>query len=189
MKTREKGFTLVELLAVIVILAIIALIATPAILNVIEKARKGAAESSALGYIDAVEKQIMINELDTTASKITDGVHKVSDLIIAGVTVKGDKPEKDKDNDSLVKIERGQVVDYSLKIGDYVVNYDKEKNKASATKGGTLKSASDLGGSLAPSAPTVNAVSFVDDDWATIVAAVKSGTYPVSYTHIRAHET
>ena len=34
----RKGFTLVELLAVIVILAIIALIATPTILGVIEKA-------------------------------------------------------------------------------------------------------------------------------------------------------
>ena len=50
----KKGFTLIELLAVIVILAIIALIATPTILGVVETARKGAAESSVLGYIDAV---------------------------------------------------------------------------------------------------------------------------------------
>ena len=35
MKEKNKGFTLVELLAVIVILALIALIATPIILNVI----------------------------------------------------------------------------------------------------------------------------------------------------------
>ena len=34
---KKKGFTLVELLAVIVILAIIAVIATPIILGVIEK--------------------------------------------------------------------------------------------------------------------------------------------------------
>ena len=40
MKRNTKGFTLVELLAVIVILAIIALIATPIILGVIEDARK-----------------------------------------------------------------------------------------------------------------------------------------------------
>ena len=38
---KKKGFTLVELLAVIVILAIIALITTPLILNVIENAKKG----------------------------------------------------------------------------------------------------------------------------------------------------
>ena len=46
-----KGFTLIELLAVVVVLAIITLIATPIILGVIDKVKKGAAESSALGYI------------------------------------------------------------------------------------------------------------------------------------------
>ena len=37
----KKGFTLVELLAVIVILAVIALIATPIVLNLIKTAKKG----------------------------------------------------------------------------------------------------------------------------------------------------
>ena len=37
---KRKGFTLVELLAVIVILAVIALIATPAVLNIIEDSKK-----------------------------------------------------------------------------------------------------------------------------------------------------
>ena len=67
----NKGFTLIELLAVIVILAIIALIATPTILGVIETARKGSAESSALGYIDAVEKQVAIDMLDTANAVVT----------------------------------------------------------------------------------------------------------------------
>ena len=49
---KKNGFTLIELLAVIVILAVIALIATPTILGVIDNAKKGAAKSSALGYID-----------------------------------------------------------------------------------------------------------------------------------------
>ena len=40
MKEKNKGFTLVELLAVIVILALIALIATPIILNVIKNLEK-----------------------------------------------------------------------------------------------------------------------------------------------------
>ncbi len=55
MKQNKKGFTLIELLAVIVILAIIALIATPIILNMISKARRSAAKSSALGFVDSVE--------------------------------------------------------------------------------------------------------------------------------------
>lgn len=61
----KKGFTLMELLAVIVILAIISLIAIPIILNIIEASRKGAKETSALGYIDAVEKYIITSEVDS----------------------------------------------------------------------------------------------------------------------------
>ena len=57
MKINKKGFTLIELLAVIVILAIIMLIATPAILGVIEDARKGAFRSTAYGLIEAAEHQ------------------------------------------------------------------------------------------------------------------------------------
>ena len=52
---KKKGFTLIELLAVIVILAVIALISVPIILNVVEKARKGAFEDSAYGIIDAAK--------------------------------------------------------------------------------------------------------------------------------------
>ena len=55
MKQNKKGFTLIELLAVIVILAIIALIATPIVLNMINQARKSAARSSSLGFIDSIE--------------------------------------------------------------------------------------------------------------------------------------
>ena len=50
----KKGFTLIELLAVIVILAIIALIATPAIINVIENARKKAFENTAYGVLEGL---------------------------------------------------------------------------------------------------------------------------------------
>ena len=44
---KKKGFTLIELLAVIIILAVVALIATPMVLNVVEEAKKSAAESEA----------------------------------------------------------------------------------------------------------------------------------------------
>ena len=57
---KQKGFTLVELLAVIVILAVIALIATPQVLSMIESSRKGAAESSVISYVVAVEKTIVV---------------------------------------------------------------------------------------------------------------------------------
>ena len=53
----NKGFTLVELLAVIVLLAIVALIATPVIDNVIDSSRQRANERSIEGYANAVANE------------------------------------------------------------------------------------------------------------------------------------
>ena len=124
---KRKGFTLIELLAVIVILAVIALISTPMILGIIEKAKKGGAESSALGYIDAVEKTVATNMLDTNKTNIEDGVYEVSKLKSEAysVKVKGEEPT----DDSWVKVEKGQVTECSLKIGEYIVNCNGETIK------------------------------------------------------------
>ena len=134
---KNKGFTLIELLAVIVILAIIALIATPTILNVVETARKGAAESSVLGYIDAVEKQAMINAMDETKTQIT-GQMSLEELADAEVTVKGQAPtevgEKDGETAAANKltITEGEVQDAAFKVGNYTVDYTKATGKAVA---------------------------------------------------------
>lgn len=58
----RKGFTLVELLAVIVILAIILAIAIPGISNIIESAKKGAAESNAKMLLKAIEYKMLADE-------------------------------------------------------------------------------------------------------------------------------
>lgn len=52
----KKGFTLVELLAVIVLLAIIALIASPIILNLVGDSQEGALKSSVNGVKKAIEQ-------------------------------------------------------------------------------------------------------------------------------------
>ncbi|TFB13896.1 prepilin-type N-terminal cleavage/methylation domain-containing protein [Filobacillus milosensis] len=52
---KEKGVTLVELLAVIIILGIIALIAVPAIAGVIEDSRYNSLKASAINAIEAAE--------------------------------------------------------------------------------------------------------------------------------------
>ena len=59
----KKGFTFIELLAVIVILAIIALIATPIILGIINDARKESNEKSAELYASAVRNAIASYQL------------------------------------------------------------------------------------------------------------------------------
>ena len=102
---KNKGFTLIELLAVIVILAIIALIATPMILGVIDTAKRGSAESAALGYVDAVEKSVMIEQIKPDSTmKIVAGVEYTvtstgsltytadGKTYTVNVDVKGEKP-------------------------------------------------------------------------------------------------
>ncbi len=121
----KKGFTLIELLAVIVILAIIALIATPRILNIVEKARKGAAESSALGYIDAVEKQILINQMDDKSENdILDNKYTVAQLKNYNISVKGKTPSK-----GWIIIEKSKITDYELIIDGYKISKNSETKK------------------------------------------------------------
>lgn len=129
MKSNKKGFTLIELLAVIVILAIIALIATPIILNVIDTARKGAKESSALGYIDAVEKHVMISQVENDLI-IPSGTYTVAALTELGVDVKGEKPE---DESTITIDSKGAVSSVAMYFADggYGVTYSSGKAKAS----------------------------------------------------------
>ena len=126
MKRKNKGFTLVELLAVIVILALIALIATPIILNVINDAKKQAAKDSAYGYMDAVEKYIVSSELEDKS--IQDGTYSVEELNSMGVSVKGSTP----DNGN-IEIKNSSVKSYDIGIDGYVVS-NGEVKKVSTTK-------------------------------------------------------
>ena len=123
----NKGFTLVELLAVIVILAIIALIATPIILGVIDTAKKGSAEASALAYVKAVEDQIIIGQVTTETTDdielpATSAVYAVGTDV--SVQVKGTAPK----SGSLTIDSKGEVTNACLVLemsgSTYNVLYD-----------------------------------------------------------------
>ena len=119
---KKKGFTLIELLAVIVILAIIALIATPMIMGVIDDARKGAAEASANGYIDAVENSPIYTMIENGQETTLSGVYVVKSTngktqIPESVKVKGEAP-----TDGWVAVEDGVVVAACLKFNSYSKN-------------------------------------------------------------------
>ena len=88
---KRKGFTLVELLAVIVILAIILLIAVPNILGVINQSKEKAFEISVKKAFDAVNYKIMLaksiksgdlNSLETIDAKNLTGTWKYEDETI-----------------------------------------------------------------------------------------------------------
>ena len=70
----KKGFTVIELLAVIIILAIVALVATPIVLNVIDTAEKSAAESEINMIVNGVEQRsatITSEEYNTATGKFS----------------------------------------------------------------------------------------------------------------------
>ena len=66
----RKGFTLVELLAVIVILSIIALIAVPGVFNAIEASRQKA---------NVVQEKIIINAAKSYVAELTTPFTKLDD--------------------------------------------------------------------------------------------------------------
>lgn len=71
----KKGFTLVELLAVIVILSILALIISPLVINLINEAEVGAELRSAELYVNAVEHDLVSSKLDNI--NVEDGIYPI----------------------------------------------------------------------------------------------------------------
>ena len=140
---KKNGFTLVELLAIIVILSIIAFITIPKINQITEKSRRDSAAVSALGYIDAVEKYyfeknqniidefVFTGEYDVENGSIIDGTetHRIK--------VKGTIPS----NGSLV-VRNGDVLSGCLTLGKYKVEIENEE--VSSVEKGQLKEAIDL---------------------------------------------
>ena len=71
---KKKGFTLVELLAVIIIIGVIALIATPVIINVMDNAEKNTFEQSVNGLIRAVTNDSDSQGYKSVKYKVVEGV-------------------------------------------------------------------------------------------------------------------
>ena len=114
----KKGFTLIELLAVIVILVIIALIAVPIVLNMISQARRSAARSAALGYIDAIEYNNGFANAEMDGYTLITGTKNVSEI---NVKMKGKKP----DSGSVTIDSNGKVTGATeLCFNGYSANYN-----------------------------------------------------------------
>ncbi len=107
---KKKGFTLIELLAVIVILAIIALIATPMIIDVIEKSKRGAAIDSVNGILNAAEHYQINQALEGETTLMT------IDLTSEVLTYKGAKPES-----GILLIDKTRKMSVIAKYGDYCI--------------------------------------------------------------------
>ena len=123
----KKGFTLVELLAVIVILAVIALIATPQVLGMIEQAKESSAVDSAYGYIEALEKQNAMAVFDNKYKLYEEGNYNIEEVEI---TLKGVKPTS-----GTLKINnKTQVIEAEICIEGYLIKYQINKKAQSIGK-------------------------------------------------------
>lgn len=144
MKKNAKGFTLIELLAVIVILAVIALIATPTILSMIDKSRKGAAEQSMQAYVNTIEKELLLDNMDKSelqygtfsivnpkqiAKRLVDASNTYTgDASPLSLEIKGDGPvgfgtPKSYDQQYVLVDETGAVVQAEMKFSSYYIFY------------------------------------------------------------------
>lgn len=115
----ERGFTLIELLVIIIILAIIAFITVPQVQGFTENARKGAAKTSVLQYVEAFEKTTIANLADNADyTGLQSGYYKLSKILTMNVQSKGKVP-----TDGWLHVESSEVVGYSFVIDNkYVVS-------------------------------------------------------------------
>ena len=92
MRKKKNAFTLIELLAVIVILAVILVISIPRILDVIEESKKDSFKSTAQLIADSAEKKKASNKLlDKDESITCKDVAKISDEDYASCTISFDE--------------------------------------------------------------------------------------------------
>jgi prepilin-type N-terminal cleavage/methylation domain-containing protein len=111
----KKGFTLIELIATIVILSIITMITMPTINKTIENSRQQAALRSAELYISGIGNSI--SSLASTAAAINNKVYTTADLKKAGVNYNGDMP----DDTSEICISNNLITHYMLYIKNYTI--------------------------------------------------------------------
>ena len=150
-KYGKKGFTLIELIAVLVIMAIIALIATPLVMSIIRKARISADKRSIDAYGRSIELAIAGYLLDngkfpTEVSQLTieysgnevvcstTQINTDSSIYLAGCTVNGRSVEYTYGKEEVVTYNAYEVRDtVTYNNIDYYVIKDSSSSEDSVT--------------------------------------------------------
>ena len=137
----KRGFTLVELLAVLTILAIVALIAIPMTINIINDSREAAAKRSIENYMTAVNLAIANHNTkeDNEVDNISCSIRKDGNLDCGGIIVKVDVKNA-KPTGGIVVIKDYEVFNYyGVVMGSKTYNIDANVTLAAATDVETYK--------------------------------------------------
>ncbi len=135
-KLKNKGFTLVELLAVIIVLAIIALIGFSQVGKVIQTSKEKAAVESARNYIKAVNVEILNRE--SSGNPIPDGTYDIANF---DIEVKGEKPNNGQITISNLKVSsasfilKGIGLEYTIESGVVVISTTTDQEMTSYSNG------------------------------------------------------
>lgn len=126
MKLNRKAFTLIELLAVILILGIIALIAIPTVTSIIEDAKMQSSIRTVENYVEAVNNLTMTSALKSNSLEngryfISEDGNLMKNGIVYNIDIKGNKP-----NTGALTIDDDEVINGSVTIGNFIVSYDSD---------------------------------------------------------------
>ena len=119
--SKNKGFTLLEILAVIIVLAAITLITVPIVTNAVKSARKGSFKVSAQNLVKAADKyygehEFEMNKVVTFDFGKSDGKNETGEEL----SVSGKKPLSGK----VVISKQGDIILADISDGTYYANYD-----------------------------------------------------------------
>lgn len=170
----KKAFTLIELLAIIVILSVIFAITIPIMLNIIKNAKTGAIKDSVFGYKDAINKYYLKKIATDPTFKFenktytidSNGYLKYTDTsnyennITYEISISGQIPSA-----GTVELENNKIKKACIKFDDYVVSISNN------IIGNVIKG--NCNGTTAVVATNIpSPVSFETDSWATIKQAI-----------------
>ena len=157
---KENGFTLIELLAVIVILAIIALIATPIVLNLIEKARKGAAKDASYGVRKAAQlyyQTALLENVSGLNGTITVSFNNGNITVTPSNSNLSFELDGTKPSSGEIQITKDGQISGSVVINNYTCTIP-NVGDVECSKGESSSSTSEVTTTQAPSTPEVTTV-------------------------------
>ena len=126
---KKKGFTLVELLAVIAILAILVIIALPNVMGMFNQAKKNSFTTEVKNIFQVAQQQWMNDSMMSTGEKyyarLTNPTFSTGESICGGELSLSGRTELD----YAIKINKaGEVVTFLATDGTYMLNYHTTAN-------------------------------------------------------------